>query len=652
MRKAFAITSILILLFFAWQIWDDYARPYIASQKEFKNLLLEKGGGENELNEFKFGVRQRWIEKLNRVDRCETCHLGIDDTRFEDAPQPFKTHPDADLHSFDKFGCTVCHGGQGQAASVEDAHGPTENWYRALYQPNFMQNSCSLCHGESVREQAPVLYTGREMFDDYGCRGCHKVEGQERVKVGPPIKKIRQKVKTDWLYRWIKNPKKYLPYTKMPDLKLSDQEVADITRFLIPQTESKKKVQIEGSYERGEQLFRESRCITCHSVEGKGGDIGPDLAKVSSKIHPEYLYKFIKNPQGLLPDTLMPTFGFSDQEVRDLVAFLSEEYIDIELEEEQIAQNMKSIEGANVQRGKELIETYGCTGCHEIEGVEDEGEIGLKLTTFGDSHISKMDFGEINVPLDDKTVPNWIYNKMKNSRLFKEDLKMPDYSFSDIQAEAITTYLLSLKSEEIPASYVKPFGESPSAYNPEGKFGKVLEKYRCLVCHKINGRGGELAPDLSQEGSRARKEWLKKFMKMPYAIRPILVERMPRFKLSDSELETIYSYFRNVLVDNSVEELSEVVNGMSLNNPGLITMGKKLYYEKYACNSCHQINLKGGSIGPDLTTIGEWRRTEWIVRYLRDPKAFLKRSVEPVYKLTDRELEALTAFLINPKKEK
>lgn len=651
MRKAFVITSIMIFLFFVWQIWDDYARPYIAYQKEFKNLLLKKGGGESELSEFKFGVQQWWIEKLNRIDRCETCHLSISDPRFKDAPQPFKTHPDADLHSFERFGCTICHGGQGQAASVEDAHGPTENWNRALYHPNFMQNSCSLCHGSFIQDEAPVLSKGRKMFNEYGCRGCHKVKGQKRVKVGPPIKKIRQKVKTDWLYRWIKKPKEYLPHTKMPDFKFSEQEAADITRFLIPRIKSEEKVQIEGSYERGEQLFRESRCVTCHSVEGKGGDIGPDLAKVSSKVHPEYLYKFIKNPQGLLPDTLMPTFGFSDQEVRDLVTFLSEEYIDLELEEEQIAQNMKSIQGANVQRGKKLIEKFGCTGCHEIEGVEDLGEIGLELTTIGDIHISRLDFGEINVSSDYHIVPNWLYNKMKNPRLFNKGLKMPDYGFSDIEAEAVTTYLLSLKSEEISASYVKPFGESPSAYDPEGEFGKVLGKYRCLVCHKINGLGGELAPDLSQEGSKARKEWLKKFMKTPYAIRPILVERMPRFKFTDAELETIYSYFRTILVDNSVEELSEVVNGMSLHNPGLITMGKKLYYEKYACNACHQINLKGGNIGPDLTDIGEWRRTEWIVHYLRDPKAFLQRSVEPVYKLTDKELEALTAFLINPKKE-
>jgi mono/diheme cytochrome c family protein len=329
-----------------------------------------------------------------------------------------------------------------------------------------------------------------------------------------------------------------------------------------------------------------------------------------------------------------------------------EEYIDIELEEEQIAQDFKFVQGGDVRRGKELIEKYGCTGCHEIEGVEDPGEIGLELTEIGDIHISRLDFGEINVDPKHHTVPNWLYNKMKNPRLFKKELKMPDYNFSDIEAEAMTTYLLSLKSEEVSASYVLSIGTPPSEYNPQGEFGKILKKYRCLVCHKINGRGGEVAPDLSQEGSRVQKEWLlKRFMKKPYAIRPILVERMLRFKMSDSEIETLYDYFRTTLVDDRVENLSGVVNEMSLHDPRLIRMGKKLYYEKYACNACHQINLKGGTIGPDLTDAGKRLSTKWIVYYLRDPKAFVRRSVEPVFKLTDKEIEALTAFLINLKEK-
>ena len=81
-------------------------------------------------------------------------------------------------------------------------------------------------------------------------------------------------------------------------------------------------------------------------------------------------------------------------------------------------------------------------------------------------------------------------------------------------------------------------------------------------------------------------------------------------------------------------------------------MGKKFYYEKYACNACHQVDLKGGLIGPDLTKVGQRLKPEWIVYYLYNPKAFVINSVEPVYKLTDREIESLTAFLINHKEEK
>ena len=51
--------------------------------------------------------------KVPRIDRCKTCHLGIDNPDYADAEQPFSTHPDLDLyvgaesvHPRDDFGCT------------------------------------------------------------------------------------------------------------------------------------------------------------------------------------------------------------------------------------------------------------------------------------------------------------------------------------------------------------------------------------------------------------------------------------------------------------------------------------------------------------------------------------------------------------------
>jgi cbb3-type cytochrome oxidase cytochrome c subunit len=648
MKRVFVVLSILILLFFFWQIGKDYDRPYLSYQEKYKELLSKTGEGEPELAAFQLGARQQWIADLGRVDRCGTCHLGTEDPRFQAAPQPFRTHPDADSHPFEKFGCTICHGGQGLAASVGDAHGPTGNWSTAIYHENFLQKSCSLCHGETIGESATVLARGKEIFYEYGCRGCHKVEGKERKKVGWPIRKIGEKVRVDWLFRWLRNPREYLPKTRMPDFILIEQEAADIALFLVPRRQDPAEAPA-GVVERGRKMFNEYRCVTCHAVDGKGGEIGPDLAKVGSKIRPGWLLKWLRNPHEIMPSSQMPVYNFTEQDIRDLAAFLIGEYVDLELPEDEVARNLSAVASGNVRKGKALIEKYGCTGCHEIEGVEDRGENGSELTRIGDIHISRLEFGEVEVPRERRTVPNWLYNKIRKPRIFKDDLKMPDYHFTEGESEAVTTYLLSLTGEKVPSQFILPLGERPSDYDPQGDFGEVLEKYRCLVCHRIRGKGGTLAPDLSQEGSRVRQEWLVNYMKKPDTIRPILVERMIPLKIPDADIRTLDAYFRTTLVDSRVESLAGAVKGMRLGDSETILRGGKLYFEKYGCDACHQINLIGGTIGPDLTNAGKRLRPEWVVQWLRNPKMFLKRSVEPVYAFPPREVEELTAFLLGPK---
>ncbi|MFZ0451632.1 MAG: c-type cytochrome [Desulfatiglandaceae bacterium] len=648
-QKLFPLLAVAVLLLFAGQVWKDYNRPYLKYQKEFKKLMVQESHKEGKPVDFRFGVRQRWIPALDRVDRCETCHLGVDDPRFKDAPQPYKTHPHADRHSFEKFGCTVCHSGQGMATPLQDAHGPVANWYQAITHEDFMQNSCSRCHGEFIQDSAPVFAKGRLTFEEDGCRGCHLVKGEKRIRVGRPLDDLAKRVKPDWLYRWIRDPKAFQPRTTMPNFRFSEQEAADVAVLLL-QGPKAAKFEPQGDAGRGKTLFLEAHCASCHSIEGKGGDLAPELSRISSKLYPERLSQIIENPHKLWSRSQMPVFGFSNGDIQDIVTFLVGEYIDLGLDEKVAARETQLVGKADEVQGGKIIEKYGCTGCHtQIKGVTDRGEIGPELTSIGSIHIANLDFGDIKVPLQNRTVPNWLYNKMLNPRLYKSGLKMPDFTFKDTDAEAVTTYLLSLKAEEIPASYSLPLGDMPSTYAPQGPFGNILDKYRCLVCHAIDGKGGEMAPDLSQEGSRVQKAWLEHFMKSPETIRPVLPVRMPRFQILDSEDEDLYAYFSAALLDNRVEDLAAGVKKMPLNDPDLILLGRKVYYEKYACNACHQMDLKGGVVGPDLTKVGQRLRPEWLVYYLHDPKTFVKRSVEPVYKLTDKEIEALAAFLINPK---
>jgi predicted nucleic acid-binding Zn-ribbon protein len=83
--------------------------------------------------------------KVQKVDRCTTCHLGIDQKGFEDAPQPFRTHPKMDLylstsspHPVERFGCTVCHGGNGHSVNFKDAaHTPNNEEQAKAWKKNY-----------------------------------------------------------------------------------------------------------------------------------------------------------------------------------------------------------------------------------------------------------------------------------------------------------------------------------------------------------------------------------------------------------------------------------------------------------------------------------------------------------------------------------
>ncbi len=44
------------------------------------------------------------------------------------------------------------------------------------------------------------------------------------------------------------------------------------------------------------------------------------------------------------------------------------------------------------EEGKKWIRHYGCSGCHEISGMEDEGRIGTDLTFEGSKPIERLDF--------------------------------------------------------------------------------------------------------------------------------------------------------------------------------------------------------------------------------------------------------------------
>lgn len=591
-------------------------------------------------------VEQFLLDALGRVDRCTTCHVAAARPGFEREPEPLRTHVGRYLqdHPPDRFGCTVCHGGQGRAVILPAAHGRITHWPQPLIERDLIGGRCAVCHRGPEIPGEPYAAAGRRLFVESGCQGCHEVEGIAAPPIGPSLANIGVKADPAWLAHWLRDPRQYLPRTRMPNFMLPDQEVADLSAFLLTLREATAAPAPHGddaaAVARGDALFKESRCVTCHAVAGRGGTLGPDLERVGSKVRPEWLGNFLADPARWVPGTRMPRYRFTAAEAADLAAYLRSE---LRAFEEPPWPAPPDVPG-EAEAGRRLIQKYGCFGCHAIPTFERTTRVGAELTGYADKEVARLDFGlRQDVP---RTWRAWTDTKLRDPRGFRDSLKMPDFRLTDRDRFSLVTYLASLTEQAPPPEYLREVPAAPT-YAPEAAFGKLVADLNCLVCHSIRGRGGSLAPDLSREGSRVLSNWLRRFLDRPNTIRLALEERMPRFRLAPAEIETITTYIENVLVDPAVPDTVFEDGQISSD---LVARGRTLYYGTYGCHACHQLGMSGGAVGPDLTGVEQRLRPGWIYAWLRGSRRLDPAAREPAWELGEDESRALTAFLLSKDK--
>jgi mono/diheme cytochrome c family protein len=226
---------------------------------------------------------------------------------------------------------------------------------------------------------------------------------------------------------------------------------------------------------------------------------------------------------------------------------------------------------------------------------------------------------------------------------------MPQYTFSTAQIDSLATALLSLtdRSLNLPRALT---GSSVAAsdYQPAGRAGQLMNDLACFSCHRINGRGGDMAPDLTWEGSSVQRQWLTEFLKNPNTLRPALIRRMPKFNLSDSDINELTDYIMTVYQSPAVDRDSMPSSGYPA---AQVEQGKQLFYSKYACQSCHIVDTKvdKGYIGPTLTQVGSRLTAAWMFHWMKNPQALRPGTIEPNRNMNDEDARALTAYLVTLK---
>ncbi len=643
-RIAFAAASLSFFVVLAISPLKDYFQEWKGYQSHYNELVRTLP---QRVEPVEPGIKQIWSEKLNVVDRCETCHLGIANGALARAIQPYRAHPRI-YHDVESFGCTTCHDGQGRATSANEAHGNVGFWERPMLPADEVEASCGKCHKEENVPHAPLLNRGRDLIRESNCVGCHRMEGFTKQWV-PSLDGIGSKVNRAWLVGWLKDPKAYDPVTRMPNFLLSDEETNTLADFLMtftkfpggalpeplpPDLASGAAVKNDKLVQQGKTLIAEARCISCHSISGRGGTTAPELATVASKVDKSWLYTYIGNPKLLQPGVQMPRFGFTPAQRLAVVAAMEYEFVNFDAQQPP----PHTPEPGFYEKGLTLFRKYNCAGCHTLGEMRKAAVMGPDLTFIGSKKLYEIDFGNSGIR---QTLPSYLSTKLTTPRVFSSGLKMPKFPFSDEDTKAATIALLAMTGDPIPADLTvqrKP----EMNLKPQGAFGQLVDEMACLECHTIGGQGRAIAPDLTVEASRAREKWIRGYFKVPYSLRPILTVRMPNLFLSDSQINTIVNYMESVFVADSLQRDIDLT-------PARIAEGKNLYYGTYGCQSCHQLNGQGGYVGPPLDHVGSRLTPGWIFHWLKNPQALSENTIEPNNQLTDEDAEALSAFLLSLK---
>jgi mono/diheme cytochrome c family protein len=654
--RAFGVVSLILLISLAIAPAKNHFSEWRHYQDQYLSLIRGRGDAVTLQRHLQGGIQQIWLPDLGVVDRCTTCHVGLKEASLADVSmQPFRRHP-VIPHKLDEFGCVVCHRGQGAATTVEEAHRSTLAWEQPILPARYVEASCGQCHRAALTG-TPQLNLGRTLLARYGCVSCHTVKlpdgGTMQATDDPPsLSHIADKTTREWIYAWLKDPRAYAVSATMPNFKLSNPDARDISAFLIanstPLPEDTATLLASASKAPPDptaaaSLYGESFCASCHAVQNAagnvvGGDIGPELTRVGSKVKPEWLQAWLRNPRAYHAETAMPHYRFNDQQVSLLSG-----YLEGKADSDLLANvHLDVATPEQIAHGKTLATEYGCAACHEIRGIKKPENFAPELTRIGSKPITQLIFLR-GMP---HTLPDYISAKIRQPRSFGAALKMPQFSFAPAQGDALTTALLSLtdRSQNLPRALTVP-APRPSDYQPAGKAGKLMADLACFSCHTINGRGGDMAPDLTWEGSSVQRPWLQGFLKNPNTLRPSLIRRMPRFNLSDSEINELTDYIMTVYQTPAFDRDSMPESGYPA---AQVEQGKQLFYARYACQSCHIVDTKTdkGYIGPTLTQVGSRLNAAWIYNWLKNPQALRPAAMEPNFNMSDEDARALTAFLM------
>ena len=174
------------------------------------------------------------------------------------------------------------------------------------------------------------------------------------------------------------------------------------------------------------------------------------------------------------------------------------------------------------------------------------------------------------------------------------------------------------------------------------KVGESQFRANCAFCHGLGARGGGRGPDLTRAQKRHGNSDAELFRTInegvPGTAMPPNGATQQGVGMTEEEIWQVISYIRSVQAKAPAHPAGDAAHG------------KELFYGGAACSTCHMIQGKGGRLGPDLSTTGSARSTDYIVESIRNPGRRLAQGISEAMKEFSQEYETVTVVAADGQK--
>lgn len=195
--------------------------------------------------------------------------------------------------------------------------------------------------------------------------------------------------------------------------------------------------------------------------------------------------------------------------------------------------------------------------------------------------------------------------------------------WSALTARAVATTPPSTESADAGLAQVEPWQQLPA--DQLAAIG-AFRKDNCGNCHVLGKSGA--APDLTRAVSQRPNDWLLQHFKQPAP---------------------------NVATQLKGPELRGLLNFVTKRNDAAVkswtgapqaAVEGAMVYQANQCGACHKLNGVGMETGPPLNGVADHHNREWIEGHFADPVKFSPGSTMPPYKLSSRDRDRLTGYIM------